>query len=521
MEMNTKSTRRFNRLALSLIGIAVCVPASGWAQPSVKPGGVISAYAFGGFAAIAPGSWIEIYGANLATNSRSWAGTDFVGATAPTSLDGTTVTIGGQKAFIDYISPGQVNVQVPSNAGTGSQPLIVTTTAAGASAPYTVTVNAEEPGLLAPPSFDIGGRPYVVALFSDEATYVLPPGTIAGLASRRAKPGDVITLYGVGFGPVTPGISAGQIVQQANALSAPFHLFFGQTEANLSYAGLAPSAVGLYQFNVNVPNVPGSDTIAVTFTLAGGPGTQTLYIPVQNGPITTQVQTLTLSTSSVGGGGSVQGTVLLNTAAPAPGAVVSLSSSNAAAASVPASVTVPAGATSATFTITTSALTAAQTATVTATCGGASSQATLTVTPPSPPPFFSMISPVTFRPVGSASGMVAVSLTLNADNSTFTADVAAITFTNGIFTNQGTVFTASVLQANAAEPPYGVFGLGDNVYLVSSASISFTLTPNPTFGNLVGTLAGTLTVTGTPFQSAGASVTLSGAISGQYVAQNQ
>jgi uncharacterized protein (TIGR03437 family) len=521
-EIHTRSIRRFNRLAVALIGIAVSVPAACWAQPSIKPGGVISAYAFGGFTSIAPGSWIEIYGSNLATNSRSWAATDFIGASAPTALDGTTVTIGGQKAFIDYISAGQVNVQVPSNVGTGSQPLIVTTTAAGASASYPVTVNAEEPGLLAPPSFDIGGRQYVVALFSDEATYVLPPATIAGLASRRAKPGDVITLYGVGFGPVAPSISAGQIVQQANALSAPFHLFFGQTEATITYAGLAPSAVGLYQFNANVPNVTSSDAIAVTFTLAGGSGKQTLYIPVQNGPLTTQVQTLTLSTSSVGGGGSVQCTVLLNTAAPSSGAVVSLSSSNSAAGSVPASVTVPAGATSATFTITTSAMSATQTATVTATYGGASSQATLTVTPPSPPPFLSMTSPLTFRPVGYASGAVALSLTLNADNSTFTTVVAAYTTLNGSFTNQGTVFTANVLQANALYPPYGIFGVGDNnLYLVSSASLSFTLTPNPTFANLVGDLAGTLTVTGTPWPSGGASVTLSGAISGKYVAQSQ
>src|SRR6266849_6460196 len=51
------------------------------------------------------------------------------------TLDGTKVTIGGQPAFIDYISPGQVNVQVPSNVGTGSQPVIVTT-AAGASSAY-------------------------------------------------------------------------------------------------------------------------------------------------------------------------------------------------------------------------------------------------------------------------------------------------------------------------------------------------------------------------------------------------
>ena len=249
--------------------------------PSITSGGIISAGAFGAFTSVAPGSWIEIYGANLAANSRLWTGADFNGVNAPTSLDGTKVTIGGQLAFIDYISPTQVNAQVPSNVGTGLQPVIVTTTA-GANAPYTVMVNAAQPGFLAPSSFSIGGKQYVVALFSDGATFVLPPGAIAGVPSRRAKAGDSITLYGVGFGSVTPNIPAGQVVQQTNTLAAQLHILFGQTEATVGYDGLAPNAVGLYQFNVVVPNVAASDTVPLAFTLAGVAGTQTLYIAVQN-----------------------------------------------------------------------------------------------------------------------------------------------------------------------------------------------------------------------------------------------
>ena len=253
-------------------------PSSG---PVISTGGIISAYAFGGATAVAPGSWIEIYGTNLAADARAWIGADFNGVNAPTSLDGTFVTIGGQRAFVDYISPGQVNVQVPSNVGTGQQPVIVNS-ADGASAALTLTVNLEQPGFLAPGSFKVGGTQYVVALFSDGSTYVLPPGAVSGVTSRRAKSGDVITLYGIGFGAVTPNIPAGQIVQQSNTLTAPFHLLFGQTEAHLNYDGLAPSAVGLYQFNVVVPNVTPSDAVPVTFTLAGAAGTQTLYIAVQN-----------------------------------------------------------------------------------------------------------------------------------------------------------------------------------------------------------------------------------------------
>jgi uncharacterized protein (TIGR03437 family) len=249
-------------------------------KPSVSAGGVVSASAFGQFHSVAPDSWIEIYGSNLAADSRGWAGSDFAGVNAPTLLDGTSVTIGGQKAFIDYISPGQVNAQVPSNVGTGSQQLIVNT-AAGTSSASTVTVTAEQPGLLAPSMFSASGKQYVVALFTDGQTYVLPPDVIAGIPSRRAQPGDTITLYGVGFGPVTPNIPAGQIVQLSNALALPLHLFFGPTEAALTYAGLAPGAVGLYQFNVVVPSTPSGDAVPLTFTLDGVSGTQTLYIAVQ------------------------------------------------------------------------------------------------------------------------------------------------------------------------------------------------------------------------------------------------
>jgi uncharacterized protein (TIGR03437 family) len=260
--------------------IRALVPPPNKQLPAITPGGVVSASAFGEFIAIAPGSWIEIYGTNLAAATNTWAGVNFKGTAAPTSLIGTSVTIGGAAAFVEYVDPGHLNVQVPSNAATGSSALIVTTPA-GSSAPYAIQVNATEPGLLAPPSFIVGGTQYVVALFSDALTYALPPGAIPGVTSKRAKAGDILTLYGVGFGPVTPAIPAGQIVTVANALTAHMQVMFGQTQAVMQYAGLAPSAIGLYQFNVVVPNVPPSDTTPLGFTLGGVSGTQTLFIPVQ------------------------------------------------------------------------------------------------------------------------------------------------------------------------------------------------------------------------------------------------
>lgn len=251
--------------------------------PSVSSGGVVSAAQFGALASPAPGSWIEIYGSNLATDSRSWTTADFNGNSAPTSLDGTTVTIGGQLAYVDYISSGQVNVQVPSTTPTGAEPIVVTS-GSNVSQPQTITISATAPGLYAPPQLLIGGSQYVGALFPDYATWVLPPGAVTGFTSQRAKPGDTIILCGIGFGPVMTNLPAGQIAQGiGNALPAgSLQISFDGTPAQVNYAILWPGFVGLYFFEVVVPSVPANDLTPVTFTLGGVAGTQTLYTAIGN-----------------------------------------------------------------------------------------------------------------------------------------------------------------------------------------------------------------------------------------------
>jgi uncharacterized protein (TIGR03437 family) len=251
--------------------------------PTVAGGGVISASGFGAFSSIAPGTWIEIYGTNLALDSRSWESSDFQGDNAPTSLDGTTVTIGGQTAYIDYISGGQVNAQVPFNVSSGPQQLVVKN-AAGTSASYTVTVNPTEAGLFAPASFNVGGVQYAGAAIAGDTTvtFAVPPGAVPGITSQRATPGQTIVLYGVGFGTVSPNIPAGQIETTANnTLSSPVQVSIGGVQATVTFQGLAPNAVGLYQFNVTVPNVPANDKTPLTFSQGGTNGSQTLYIAVQ------------------------------------------------------------------------------------------------------------------------------------------------------------------------------------------------------------------------------------------------
>lgn len=243
--------------------------------------GVISASAYGAFSAVTPGTWMEIYGTNLANvDTADWS-KGFVGNAAPTNVGETTVTIGGQPAFIDYASPTQVNAQVPSNVATGLQSVVVTTPG-GTSAAFNITVNATEPGLLAPVQFGTANGTYIGAVFGDGTTFVLPPGFTNAVASFRAKPGNEIVFFGVGFGPTTPTIQAGQIVTQSNQLAGNLQIYFAGVPATVKFAGLVGGYLGLYQFNVVVPSVPPSDTTPVTFTLNGTQGTQGLIIPIGN-----------------------------------------------------------------------------------------------------------------------------------------------------------------------------------------------------------------------------------------------
>ncbi len=248
--------------------------------PTILGNGVATASAFGGAQTVAPGSWVEIFGTGLSNTTRSWAASDFVGTNAPTTLDGVTVTIGTIPAFVGYVSPGQVNIQVPSNVGAGPQQVVVNGPN-GSTAPFSITVNTTQPGLLAPASFQVGGKQYVVAQLQD-GSYVAPPNSIAGVTTRQAKPGETIVMYGTGFGPVAPVSKAGQITQLLNGLQIPVQFTVGGANAVLTYGGLVPGQVGLYQFNLVVPSIASNDLAPITLTQLGAPLSQTLYLAVKN-----------------------------------------------------------------------------------------------------------------------------------------------------------------------------------------------------------------------------------------------
>jgi uncharacterized protein (TIGR03437 family) len=245
---------------------------------------VISAGAYGAYNDFAPGSWLEVYGSNFASNQQQWQSTDFTNGNAPTLLAGISVSINGKPGYVSYVSSGQINVQAPADTFTGMASVIVKT-CSGSGPPFSIQELTLSPGLLAPQSFLINGTQYLVA-FHQDGSYVGNGNLISGLTFSPAKPGETLTIYGVGFGGVKKNsdgssIPPGVVVADLNTLASPLTFAFGPTPATLQYQGLAPNFVGLYQFNVVVPSVANGD-VPINVTLNGTALSQKLVLTVHN-----------------------------------------------------------------------------------------------------------------------------------------------------------------------------------------------------------------------------------------------
>lgn len=222
---------------------------------------------------IVSGSWVSIYGKNLAPSTRDWTGA-ISGDLLPTELDRVTVRINGKLAAISFISPRQINVQAPTDSRLGSV-MVEVRNAQGVVRAYAL-MKAYSPGLFL---FAPERLRYVVAVHAD-GSYVAKAGLLPeSVPARPARPGDVILLYGTGFGSTTPAVPSGQVFSGAAPLSDPSKLTIriGGAEAAVHFAGL--TGVGLYQFNVVVPELPDGDH-AVVAEIGGEKSQAGKYITV-------------------------------------------------------------------------------------------------------------------------------------------------------------------------------------------------------------------------------------------------
>jgi uncharacterized protein (TIGR03437 family) len=215
---------------------------------------------------IAPNTWVEIKGSNLAPtgDSRIWQGYDFSGGQMPAQLDGVSVTVNGRSAYVYYISPTQINILTPPDPMLG--PVTVKVTTGGVtSAPATVGAQA-----LAPSFFVFGAGPYIAAEHAD-GSFLGPTSLYPGLTTP-AKPGETVVLFANGFGPTTSAIVSGSITQEGTLSPLP-GVKIGGTDATVLFAGLV--AAGEFQFNVVVPSslADGDQPITATYNgLSTQPG---------------------------------------------------------------------------------------------------------------------------------------------------------------------------------------------------------------------------------------------------------
>ena len=176
----------------------------------------------------APGMLISVFGANLAPSS---AGASSV--PLPQQMAGVSATLNGLDAPILYVSPGQLNLQVPYQIAAGSTPLLVVNNN-GQTASQNVLINAAAPGI-----------------FTDQNGALVPTNT--------AAQGQEIAFFITGAGAVSPAVGTGAAPAAGTALSklpVPIQnvsVTIGGQPATIDFIGIPAGLVGVVQINVTVP----------------------------------------------------------------------------------------------------------------------------------------------------------------------------------------------------------------------------------------------------------------------------
>ncbi|MEO8098003.1 MAG: CotH kinase family protein [Acidobacteriota bacterium] len=212
-------------------------------QPQMSDGGVVNAAS--GLPGLAPGSLASVYGFSMAPSAdqpENWP--------LPLTLGQTSVTVNGVGAPLLFVSPFQVNFQIPWNIATGPAPLLVSVDGIQ-SASLLVQVDATAPGI------------FVVTHASDF-------GVVSAL--RPAAAGEMLSFFATGLGAVNPAVRDGEpasldfVSSTVQTVTAKVN---GQTAAVL-FAGLAPGYAGLCQVNVQLPAaITGTGDLSLTLSVGG------------------------------------------------------------------------------------------------------------------------------------------------------------------------------------------------------------------------------------------------------------
>lgn len=196
----------------------------------------------------------------------------------PTSLGNVSVTINGKPAYLWFVGPTQINLQAPDDTATGIVSVVVNTPNGSPAS----TVVLDHYG----PSFSLFDAKYAAAIVPLSGStgnsgagydYIGPVGRMT-FPTRPVKAGETLVLYGVGFGPTTPAVPAGQVFSGAAASVTKPVVTIGGTPATVSFAGIVQA--GLYQINIVVPSAGTGDKL-LQATVGGMSTPANVYVTLQ------------------------------------------------------------------------------------------------------------------------------------------------------------------------------------------------------------------------------------------------
>lgn len=224
----------------------------GGVTPVVPSNGILNGAGFdSSVRALSPGVIASIFGTNLSNAPASGVlpglapGTDLLN----TVSNGTRVTFDGVAAPLFFVSPGQLNVQVPFEVAGRSSTQVVVSLAGMPSASVTVSVLPVSPGLFTVSS---SGKGPATALNQDGST---------NSAANAAARGDVIQLFATGLGALNPPVTTGRLAPSVPPLALSVEtptVTIGGIPAAVEFSGLAPGLMALWQVNARVPNEVGT-----------------------------------------------------------------------------------------------------------------------------------------------------------------------------------------------------------------------------------------------------------------------
>jgi len=248
--------------------------------PSVNDNGTVNNASFApGTTALAPGTIAAIFGSDLNDGSQNQFNSFGSDGKLQTALGGATVTLNGIAAPIFNSFPGQITVEIPVELAGQTSAQVVVTAGGQSSTPKTVSIGSFSPGIF---TVNNQGTGQGIVQLANTITFAAQANSIPGVASQPVARGGFITIYATGLGAVNNPPGTGQpAVDGSSTTTTTPQVSVGGVPAQVTFSGLSPGFVGLYQVNVQIPQAaPTGDAVPVTLSIGGVPA-NTVTIAVQ------------------------------------------------------------------------------------------------------------------------------------------------------------------------------------------------------------------------------------------------